>query len=447
MTTTRFHKAAQDGMLDILREATKRDCNLKDEDGMTPTLWAAFHGHLDVLRLLVGRGGDPEKCNYHFGQNALHLSASKGHLACVTFLVGFDVNLWALDLDLHTALQVAGLNGRRDVVEFLDKTMAKQELHNKKEVKVKKEKAMKDVEKNRKKFNERMKKEQDKEEKRLKKVEKEILGGAKVEMDMPIPTVIVRKPVNAEVGGPTFTQIVGGTINKKPTGAVGVKKILDRKLKNGTHNHRPFQTEIKGDSDSGRSVRARPDSQIIYVNSYDTQNGGKRGRIADVFDTRGELVRSLSQPEYLNTVITHEQASIFDRPGFGSVAFRPRNHLAGTMSGGGGEKEGGENSSIGSAGSLAKRNQGELCWESDEENSGIVGSIASLQRFLLSAGVADYTDQFVDQRIDLEAMLMLSDQDLITLGIPMGPRRKILHAIEERRRALSTPGGIQDSWL
>lgn len=59
-----------------------------------------------------------------------------------------------------------------------------------KEVKMKKEKAMKDVEKNRKKFNERMKKEQDKEEKRLKKVEKEILGGAKVETDMPIPTVV-----------------------------------------------------------------------------------------------------------------------------------------------------------------------------------------------------------------------------------------------------------------
>lgn len=33
---------------------------------------------------------------------------------------------------------------------------------------------------------------------------------------------------------------------------------------------------------------------------------------------------------------------------------------------GGGEKEGvGESSSIGSAGSLAKRNQGELSWESD----------------------------------------------------------------------------------
>lgn len=43
-------------MLELLREATKRDCNAKDEDGMTPTLWAAFEGNLDALRLLVGRG-------------------------------------------------------------------------------------------------------------------------------------------------------------------------------------------------------------------------------------------------------------------------------------------------------------------------------------------------------------------------------------------------------
>ena len=34
----RFHRAAQDGYLEVLREATRRDCNAKDEDGMTPTL-------------------------------------------------------------------------------------------------------------------------------------------------------------------------------------------------------------------------------------------------------------------------------------------------------------------------------------------------------------------------------------------------------------------------
>ena len=30
--------ALQDGYLEVLREATKKDCNAKDEDGMTPTL-------------------------------------------------------------------------------------------------------------------------------------------------------------------------------------------------------------------------------------------------------------------------------------------------------------------------------------------------------------------------------------------------------------------------
>ena len=49
-------RAARDGYLDALREANKKDCNTKDEDGMTPTLWAAFEGNLDALRLLVGRG-------------------------------------------------------------------------------------------------------------------------------------------------------------------------------------------------------------------------------------------------------------------------------------------------------------------------------------------------------------------------------------------------------
>ena len=51
-----FNRAARDGVLDILKEATKKDCNARDDGGMTPTLWAAFEGHIDALRLLVARG-------------------------------------------------------------------------------------------------------------------------------------------------------------------------------------------------------------------------------------------------------------------------------------------------------------------------------------------------------------------------------------------------------
>ncbi|XP_074870804.1 pre-mRNA splicing regulator USH1G isoform X1 [Carettochelys insculpta] len=51
-----YHRAARDGYLDLLKEATKKDLNSPDEDGMTPTLWAAYHGNLEALRLIVSRG-------------------------------------------------------------------------------------------------------------------------------------------------------------------------------------------------------------------------------------------------------------------------------------------------------------------------------------------------------------------------------------------------------
>lgn len=49
-------RAAKDGLLDVLKEATRKDANAKDDDSMTPVLWAAFEGHLEALRLLCGRG-------------------------------------------------------------------------------------------------------------------------------------------------------------------------------------------------------------------------------------------------------------------------------------------------------------------------------------------------------------------------------------------------------
>ena len=52
----RFHSAARDGYLDLLKDSTRKDCNAPDEDGMTPCHLAAFAGNLDALRIIVGRG-------------------------------------------------------------------------------------------------------------------------------------------------------------------------------------------------------------------------------------------------------------------------------------------------------------------------------------------------------------------------------------------------------
>ena len=37
------------------------------------------------------------------------------------------------------------------------------------------------------------------------------------------------------------------------------------------------------------------------------------------------------------------------------------------------------------------------------------------------------------ERIDLEALLLLNDQDLEKLGLPLGPRRKLLKILNDRR--------------
>lgn len=52
-----------------------------------------------------------------------------------------------------------------------------------------------------------------------------------------------------------------------------------------------------------------------------------------------------------------------------------------------------------------------------------------IEEWLSQLGLARYTELFVDNEIDLEAARLLSDGDLAQLGVPLGPRRKILHAI------------------
>ncbi|KAK9688309.1 Ankyrin repeats (3 copies) [Popillia japonica] len=120
-------------MLEILKEATRKDCNGKDEQGMTPTLYAAFYGNVDALRLLCGRGGDPDKADYfgnkadYFGNTALHLAAAQGHKNIVTFLVNFGANIYAMDIDERTPKELSGINDREDIMKYLDSVAAKLE--------------------------------------------------------------------------------------------------------------------------------------------------------------------------------------------------------------------------------------------------------------------------------------------------------------------------------
>ena len=54
-----------------------------------------------------------------------------------------------------------------------------------------------------------------------------------------------------------------------------------------------------------------------------------------------------------------------------------------------------------------------------------------IERWLDNLGLTKYADVFAENEIDLDAVVLLSEEDFKELGLPMGPRRKILAAVEE----------------
>mgnify|MGYP002716831906 CR=1 FL=1 len=61
----------------------------------------------------------------------------------------------------------------------------------------------------------------------------------------------------------------------------------------------------------------------------------------------------------------------------------------------------------------------------------------SVLLFLYAHGLKDYYEIFEQEQIDIDTLMMLNENDLITLGIPLQPRRKLMTAIHLRRKILS----------
>lgn len=53
----------------------------------------------------------------------------------------------------------------------------------------------------------------------------------------------------------------------------------------------------------------------------------------------------------------------------------------------------------------------------------------------------------MDQKIDLETLVILTESDLKSLSLPIGPHRILVNAINERKAVLENPGDLKDSIL
>lgn len=71
----------------------------------------------------------------------------------------------------------------------------------------------------------------------------------------------------------------------------------------------------------------------------------------------------------------------------------------------------------------------------DDENDAKSG----LERFLAAWGLSEYLDRFLNEKIDLDALMLLTEEDLRQLSLPLGHHRKLATAIAERRSVLQGP--------
>uniref|UniRef100_A0A452H434 SAM domain-containing protein n=1 Tax=Gopherus agassizii TaxID=38772 RepID=A0A452H434_9SAUR len=415
--STRYHKAAAEGNLDLLKEATRKDLNTSDEDGMTPPLLAAYHGYLEAVEVICRRGGDPDKCDI-WGNTPLHHAASNGHIHCVSFLINFGANIFALDNDLRTPLDAAASRDQHECVRILDKAASEQSVMNPKRVAKLKAQAPRNAEKQIKECEKRQEKHQNE---MTRNFNKEKFGS----MSSTSATASRTKVSNF---------FIPNTLGSFPK---NLKDTFRMKSK-------------KKDENAG--------NQEAQSNGQEDDRAG-RTTVMDVFSEKDEdeLCNDFKGKNISEDDGEQEHVSIFKRPGLGNIVFR-RNLSAGINA----EEMFSEKEEISfkmptelfrheraeSTSELDTENdfdvpwnEDEIGWDDDEAES------TPLEVFLASQNLNEFVPVFMREKIDLDALMLCSDEDLLSIQMQLGPRKKVLSAADRRKQALEKPGKLVDTRL
>ncbi|KFV85671.1 Ankyrin repeat and SAM domain-containing protein 4B [Struthio camelus australis] len=412
--STRYHKAAADGNLELLKEATRKDLNTLDEDGMTPTLLAAYHGYLEALEVVCRRGGDPDKCDI-WGNTPLHHAACNGHVHCVSFLIKFGANIFALDNDLRTPLEAAASRDRNECVSILDKAATEQNMLNPKKVSKLKAQAQRNAEKQIRECEKR----QDKHQHEMNQnYMKEKLGS-----------------VNSSRGTHSRGKVSSlFTSNTTTSFSKNLKDTFKLKAKKTAGNAGNQETQSNGQEDS-------KDRRTTVMHLFDEKD-------------EDELLNDLRE---INFSDNDSQLSIFKRPGLGKIVFgrnlaadinpeaipSGKESISFKMSSELFQHENAENGREDDAENNANVpwNEEELVWDDEE------GENTPLEVFLASQMLDEFLPVFMREKIDLDALMLCSDEDLQSIQMELGPRKKVLNAMDRRKQALKNPGKTTDTRL
>ncbi|XP_043943283.1 Usher syndrome type-1G protein [Protopterus annectens] len=366
---------------------------------------------------------------------------------------------------------MAAMKGHMECVRYLDSIAAKQTSLNPKIVGKLKERAFRDAEKR---IKECVKLQRKHHERMERKYRKEMSDSSDTMSFSSYSSSTLSRRLQ-QMSIMTSLPYSQATIHATTKGKTKIQKKLEKKKQvDGT---------FKIYEDGRKSVRSLSGLQLgndvmfVKQGTYASPKERTRRNIRDMFPNDEDTTsRAISDPGlHMDTAFSEVSTdsgrdSLFNRPGLGTMVFR-RNYVSGGLFGIGhddssmiGENEiSGRgvklrsrlqrspslNDSIGSANSLQERNEDELPWddvdlalyEDDEPET------TPLESFLASLNMSEFIPILKKEKIDLEALMLCSDDDLRSINMPLGPRKKILDAVYRRQQTLDHPDKIDDTDL
>ena len=95
------------------------DPNIATEENFTPLLSAAYHGHTEMVRLLIRAGANVNAAETRYGFTPLASAAQYGHAETVELLLDAGADPTVRVKNGMTAMRLARDHGRTDVVKIL----------------------------------------------------------------------------------------------------------------------------------------------------------------------------------------------------------------------------------------------------------------------------------------------------------------------------------------
>lgn len=331
-------------------------------------------------------------CPDNKGSTPLHVAATYGHLGALELMISEKANLYSLDDFGRTAAKVAAFYKKIECCRYLDTLAVQWEVQNQEYVSKLQKKAVKDLQKRTKKSNEEPKDTR-----------------TRLNYDYSTaPAGLPNSPRNNASRDKALQRPGSGEIPSRKGGKKSVQDALRQNFELRTTNSADDFAERNADDENLGTSKSATELGLFPQSGSSTFRPVHRPNQGPLINILSGLPLNIDQNEIGKDSVA---------PGVVTqAAISGSNH------------------------SHSQRNGGRLpqveliaSHQVDTENN------STLATFLHSIELTDSIQVLHKEKLDLEALALCSEQDLISIGLPLGPRKKILNAIEKRNQVIAFP--------